>query len=412
MLAISESNREEIENEFLALVLNKNEVIDLLQIKPKLLKNPKNKKMLDYAIECYKNHKIVMPTLIAEVHKDFDVDYYVELLNNELWYPTAWKKQLEVAQESILKFYKEDYIKTLNEYLKLGRINYTEFMDKMKQLDNVQLLENSVELNKQEILESINEEKARIHLSKFDKLSNTLKMVQGDFLIIGATTGAGKSGLMINLMADLMNTFQCIYFNMEMSKSTLYKRIVSVNAEIKVNDVEHPQSEYQRNLINEALYKIEKAKLIIEHKASDMTTIKSTIAKMKDKNRHTVVFIDHLGLVKIDGMRSLYEQATEVAKELRQICLEYDCTIISASQLNRGAYSSDEITLSMLKDSGELENSASKVVLLYKDKESKKEDLMQNMIFDVAKNRDGYTGTINAIYDKEKQIFKEIENRY
>lgn len=407
MLAISESNREEIENEFLALVLNKNEVIDLLQIKPKLLKNPKNKKMLDYAIECYKNHKIVMPTLIAEVHKDFDAEYYVELLNDEIWYPSCWKKQLEVAQESILKFYKEDYIKTLNEHLKLGRINYNEFMDRMKQLDNVQLLENSVELNKQEILDSINEEKARINLNKFEKLSNTLKLVQGDFLIIGATTGAGKSGLMINLMADLMNTFQCIYFNMEMSKSTIYKRIVSVNADIKVNDVEHPQSEHQKTLINETLEKIEKAKLIIEHKASDMTTIKSTIAKMKDKDRHTVVFIDHLGLVKIDGMRSLYEQATEVAKELRQICLEYDCTIISASQLNRGAYSSDEITLSMLKDSGELENSASKVVLLYKAKDSKKEDLMQDMVFDVAKNRDGYTGTINAVYDKEKQIFKE-----
>lgn len=406
-LMVNEENRLEIENEFMALILNKNEVIDLLQIKPKLLKNPKNKKMLQYAIECYNKHKVIMPTLIAEMHSDFDVGYYVELLNDELWYPSCWKKQLEVAQESILKFYKEDYIKTLNEHLKLGRINYSEFMDRMKQLDNVQLLENSVELNKQEILDSINEEKARINLNKFEKLSNTLKLVQGDFLIIGATTGAGKSGLMINLMADLMNTFQCIYFNMEMSKSTIYKRIVSVTADIKVNDVEHPQSDYQKTLINKTLDKIEKAKLIIEHKASDMTTIKSTIAKMKDKDRHTIVFIDHLGLVKIDGMRSLYEQATEVAKELRQICLEYDCTIVSASQLNRGAYSSDEITLSMLKDSGELENSASKVVLLYKAKDSKKEDLMQDMVFDVAKNRDGYTGTINAVYDKEKQIFKE-----
>ena len=138
-----------------------------------------------------------------------------------------------------------------------------------------------------------------------------------------------------------------------------------------------------------------------------MTMIKSTIARMKDLNRHTVVFIDHLGLVKIDGMRSLYEQATEVAKELRQICLEYDCTIISASQLNRGAYSSDEITLSMLKDSGELENSASKVMLLYKSKEANKDDLMHELVFDEAKNRDGYTGIINAIYDKEKQIFSE-----
>ena len=408
MLPINENNRLEIEREFLALVLNKNEVIDLLQIKPKYLVDSKNRKMLDYAIEFYKIHGAVLPTSIVELHKDFNVDYFVELLNDEMWYPNAWKQQLEIAQESILKFYKEDVIKGLNEKLKQGLISYDYFMSSMKNIDNVQLLENSIELSKQEILDSINEEKARINLNHFEKLNNVLKLVQGDFLIIGATTGAGKSGLMINLMADLMNTYQCIYFNMEMSKSTIYKRIVSVNADIKVSDVDKPRSEYQNRLINETLDKIENAKMIIEHKASDMTAIKSTIAKMKDKERHTVVFIDHLGLVKIDGAKSLYEQATEVAKELRQICLEYDCTIISASQLNRSAYDNNaKISLSMLKDSGELENSASKVLLLYKDKDSKKEDIMQNMIFDIAKNRDGYTGIVEAVYDKEKQIFKE-----
>ena len=392
----------------MALVLNKNEVIDLLQIKPKSLYDKRNAKMLAYAIECYKLHGAVLPMSILELHKDFDSDYFVELLNDEMWYPNNWKQQLEIAQESILKFFKEDVIKGLNEKLKQGIIKYDYFMASMKKIDEIQLLENATELSKKEILESINEEKARINLNKFEKLNNILKLVQGDFLIIGATTGAGKSGLMINLMADLMNTYQCIYFNMEMSKSTIYKRIVSVNADIKVSAVDKPQTEYQNRIINETLDKIEKAKMIIEHKASDMTAIKSTIAKMKDKERHTVVFIDHLGLVKIDGAKSLYEQATEVAKELRQICLEYDCTIISASQLNRSAYDNNaKISLSMLKDSGELENSASKVLLLYKDKESKKEDIMQNMIFDIAKNRDGYTGIVEAVYDKEKQIFKE-----
>ena len=408
MLTINENNRLQIEREFMALVLNKNEVIDLLQIKPKSLYDKRNAKMLAYAIECYKLHGAVLPMSILELHKDFDSDYFVELLNDEMWYPNNWKQQLEIAQESILKFFKEDVIKGLNEKLKQGIIKYDYFMASMKKIDEIQLLENATELSKKEILESINEEKARINLNKFEKLNNILKLVQGDFLIIGATTGAGKSGLMINLMADLMNTYQCIYFNMEMSKSTIYKRIVSVNADIKVSAVDKPQTEYQNRIINETLDKIEKAKMIIEHKASDMTAIKSTIAKMKDKERHTVVFIDHLGLVKIDGAKSLYEQATEVAKELRQICLEYDCTIISASQLNRSAYDNNaKISLSMLKDSGELENSASKVLLLYKDKESKKEDIMQNMIFDIAKNRDGYTGIVEAVYDKEKQIFKE-----
>lgn len=408
MLKICEDNRLEIEREFMALVLNKNEVIDLLQIKPKYLADRRNQKMLAYAMESYKIDGAVLPTKIYQLHNDFDIDYFVELLNDTLWYSSKWKEQLEISQDSILKFYKEDIIKMLNEKLKRGDIKYDYFMESMKKIDNVQLLENATELNKKEILESINEEKARINLNRFEKLNNILKLVQGDFLIIGATTGAGKSGLMINLMADLMNTYQCIYFNMEMSKSTIYKRIVSVNADIKVSAVDKPQTDYQKGIIENALNKIEKARIIIEHKASNMTEIKATIAKMKDKERHTVVFIDHLGLVKIDGMKSLYEQATEVAKELRQICLEFDCTIISASQLNRSAYDNNaKISLSMLKDSGELENSASKVLLLYKDKNAGNVDLVQDMIFDIAKNRDGYTGIVEAVYEKEKQIFKE-----
>lgn len=407
MKAIIDNKRLENECELLALILNKNEVIDLLQIKSDYLCDKKNQKILKYVIECYEKKKSVLPIEIANKHSDFDLIYYFELYTDFFWEKNNWRSQLDNSQKLIIEYYKEDYIKFLNEKLKNGKIKYEEFMQKIKELDELQLFDETNELKKQEIIQCINEQKARINITNFNKLNNILKLVQGDFLIIGATTGAGKSGLMLNLMNDLMNTYQCIYFNMEMSKSTIYKRMVSIKAQIKVEDVENPKTDYQKQLIDNAMNEIEKAKLIVEHKASNMNMIKSTIAKMKDLSRHTIIFIDHLGLVKIDGYHSLYEQATEVAKQLRQICLEYDCTIISASQLNRGAYSSDEITLSMLKDSGELENSASKVMLLYKDKEANKDDLVQKMIFDVAKNRDGYTGIINAIYDKEKQIFKE-----
>ena len=61
----------------------------------------------------------------------------------------------------------------------------------------------------------------------------------------------------------------------------------------------------------------------------------------------------------------------------------------------------------MLKDSGELENSASKVILLYRDKDDKKDNTTVQMFLEIAKNRDGQIGIIKAKYDKTKQIFTE-----
>lgn len=410
MYKICDDNREEIENEFIALILHKPEILDLLQITPKMLKFKKNKIILQCAIDCYKKFKYIDLTQMIQVYPKLDIDYFVELFCDTMWYPNTWKEQFDTAQHSILQFYKDDVVNFLNDEFKNKKIDSTSYFEKIKKIDELQLDSDTNELTKNEIINCINEEKARINLNKYEKLNNTLRLVQGDFLIIGATTGAGKSGLMLNLMSDLMNTYQCIYFNMEMSKSTIYKRIVSINANLRISDVEHPRTEYQKQLIENAMNKIENAKLIIEHKAIDMQAIKNVVARKKDKDKHTIIFIDHIGLIKIENSKSLYEQATEVAKQLRQLCLDYDCTIICASQLNRGAYGNEKISLSMLKDSGELENSASKVMLLYKGKNSKPEDLDVEMIFEVAKNRDGFTGVIKSIYQKEKQIF--IEESY
>jgi len=411
MIDTTLNRRLDIERQFIALILNKNEIIDLLQIKPKYLADKELRKILEYSIECYKTYKIVIPAEIRKLHGDFNIDLYLDILLNEFWHQTAWRNQLDYSQEMILKFYKEDVINDLNDKLKNRVIDYNDFMEKMKKIDAVQLQEDTPILTIKEIVEIIDEDRTRIKLNNFNKINDTLKLVEGDFLIIGATTGAGKSGFMLNLMSDLMARYQCIYFNMEMSKPTIYKRLISINADIPMGAINEP-TDYQKKLIERSLKNIDDAKLIIEHKANDIKKIKSLVAKVKNKDKHTILFIDHLGLTRIEDKKSIYEQTTEVAKQLRQLCMEYDCTIIGASQLNRSAYASEEISLNMLKDSGELENSASKVILLYRDKNSPKENIEVEMIIDVAKNRDGVTGITKMKYDKSKQIFKEIVIKY
>lgn len=406
MLAISRDNREEIEDEFLALLLNKNELFDIVQVRPQYLHDKDNAKIFQYAMECYNEYKVVNPVKIVEKHKDVNLIKMGELLTETFYYDNAWKEQLKLSEDSIVKFFKEDIVNVLNAKLEKKEMSYDDFMKKMKDLDDIQLVKGSEILNREEIENNIKNEVAKIQLRNFRKLNSYLSLSQQDFLVIGAATGVGKSGFMLNLMNDLMDRYQCIYFNIEMSKSTIYKRLISIRAKIQIRDIEEPKTEYQKGLISSAIDEIEKAELIIEHSTNDIKQIKSILSKYKSKTKHTVIFVDHMGLLSIDNSKSLYEQATAVAKELRQMCLEYDCTVISASQLNRDNYKSEKASINMLKDSGELENSASKIILLYK---KEKDNKNSNMIVDIAKNREGIQDvTVEMEYDRPKQVFKEI----
>ena len=201
---------------------------------------------------------------------------------------------------------------------------------------------------------------------------------------------------------------------MEMSKSTIYKRIIAINSGIPVYDIDSPKSENQKNIIQKSIKEIVSKKNIVEHKASYLHEIKGVLGKHKDDKKHTIIFLDHIGLIKSFGKKSLYEQTTDVAKSLRQFCLDYDCTIIAACQLNRASYNSEELSLSMLKDSGELENSSSKVILLYRNKTQSGglPKFTEDMVLEIVKNRDGRLGKIPFEYDKTKQIFKEKISLY
>lgn len=402
--------REKNESEFLALLLNKPELLDVIQIKPKQLYLKYNQTTLEYAIECYSRLGYVDINDISSRHKDYDINEFLELWTNTLYYETNYQEQLKNNQEKILQFYKEDLTNYLNAKYKDGQLPYEEYTEKIKNISEISIVNGSDYLTSQEILSNINLKNTRIHLKNFKRLDETLELVKNDFLIIGATTGTGKSGFMLNLMNDLMEDYQCIYFNLEMSKSTIYKRIISINAEIPINSLSNP-SDNQKKLMNQALDKIQKSKIIVDNKTNNIKTLKTIIAKYKDNSKHTIVFIDHIGLLKYDtySNKSIYEQSTEIAKKLRQISMEYDCTIISASQLNRTAYSTGQITLSMLKDSGEVENSSSKIILLSLDKDSNKDAASVKILVDVAKNRDGRTGVMTMDYHKTSQVFKEIE---
>lgn len=409
-----EKNQDVIEKTFLSiLILNPKIGFDLLQIKPQFMESKINREILTLAIESMSKYNSVDIVTICQGNNKL-LDAIVNIVSDDYVPITDIRKQFMTMQKMILENYKKKVIKELTRKLSVNEIDCDRYLNLMEKVNEVVIKDETTILDKKELLENINSSNVGIDIKAYPKLNETLKLVQGDFLIVGASTGVGKSGLLLNLMNQLMENYQCIYFNMEMSKSTIYKRMISINCGIQVYDVDNPKSDRQRSVIKESIDSIVNRKIIIEHKASYLHEIKAVLAKHKDDKKHTIIFLDHIGLIKSNGKKSLYEQTTDVAKSLRQFCLDYDCTIIAACQLNRASYNSDDLSLSMLKDSGEVENSSSKVILLYKNKiqSSGLEKFTDDMILEIVKNRDGRLGKISFEYDKTKQIFKEKINNY
>ena len=403
----SEFTVEDVEKEFLSiLVLKPTMAFDLLQIKPNYLSNGKYSAIMKAIIELYEKHKIVDIAQISVHCKGITLAELCEIVDDEYVPITDIKKQFMACQVTILENHKKRVIEGLFKKLKNGDFDSVSYLEKMAKISEINIKNDTNILTKEEIEKNILSEKIRIKLNDFPTLDKMLKLVQQDFVIIGAATGTGKSSLLLNFMNDLMDRYQCIYFNMEMSKSTIYKRMISIKSNVPISYIENPASDYQQNIIKKAINDLEKNQIIIEHKANYLQEIRQVLKVFKN-DKHTIIFLDHIGLIKSEKNKSIYEQTTDIAKSLRQLCLDYDCTIIAACQLNRASYTANEPNLSMLKDSGELENSSSKVILLYRDKTSSSDSLNPVMILDIVKNRDGQYGKVFCKYDKSKQIFKE-----
>ena len=282
------NNHDLVEIEFLSILgLNQN-VMKLLQIKPKYLQNPKYQKLMEAMIYSYEKEGVISPGGLYSYKNEAEImEIYCDVITEENLPVTKEKERFMICQKVILDVYKKKVINDLSEKLRNGNLKSEPYLEKMAKINSISIKDETNILTKEELEKNIDTELIGINLPKFSRLDETLKLVQGDFLIIGASTGVGKSGLLLNLMNTLMNKYQCIYFNMEMSKSTIYKRMIAIRADVPVSHIARPETEYQKELIKKAMQSIIADKPIIEHKSSYIHEIKAILGSNKDK-RHTI----------------------------------------------------------------------------------------------------------------------------
>lgn len=390
------------EYEYLALVINYNDLLKRTIIKKEYFEG-KDKILFEIIIKEYKkNNALVLAELVK--YNNFDLDYYIELLENNL-YSTSREKQFKILEKQIIENFKSRQLKRTIELFSGNIDEFYKQIDKIRELN----IEENEYITAEDMINTLEEKNSQVKLG-FSDLDKTLYISQNDFVILAGGTGTGKTTFALNLLSNLSKEYQCVYFNMEMSKKTLYKRLSAIETGIninKFNDIRTLETK-ETKFLYQKISEIEERKIILINNSQNIDNIEKIISNIKD-DRKIVVILDHIGLINSQG-NSLYEKMTNVAKKIRGLCLDYNCTIFGLCQLSRESQKDERAPkLQDLRDSGEIEQSARKVILLY-NKDYKKQIDIKNVDILVAKNDDGSCLAKNFKFDTKKQKFVEVEN--
>ncbi len=391
------------EFEYLSLVINYNDFLDRTILKKDYFES-KNKIMFDIIKTEYNKSKTLVISELVN-YKNFDIDYYMELVNGNI-YTSSRELQFKILEKKIIEQFKDRILKkVINTYN--GDINkFYKLIDNIRELN----IEENEYITCKDMIETLQEEQSQIKLG-FSDLDRTLYISQNDFVILAGGTGTGKTTFALNLLSNLSKNYQCVYFNMEMSKKTLYKRLSAMESNIdvtKLNEIKSLNESDAKRLYSK-ISEIEQRKIILINNSQTIENIERTISRVKS-DKKIIAILDHIGLIGCEG-NSLYEKMTNIAKKIRGICLDYNCTIFGLCQLSRESQKDErQPKLQDLRDSGEIEQSARKVLLLH-NKDIKNQNDIKNVDLLVAKNDDGSYIIKEFKFDTKKQRFMEVESR-
>lgn len=399
-------NQYDIENNLICCIFLKNSLIEELFIDVSCFKNSYNKRMILFLKEIYKKYKkLDVPLIVSEMktenEKNIFIKYISQIINLE---PSS--SMFYEYQQKLIDIHKDDLIKQeINKYSK-KQIELDELVENINKISNeVMVIKQNNKKTPEEMIYMIRNRNKLIRFPRFWALNEKLKIKKKTVNVIGARPSEGKSALALNLFCDLAKENKCIYFNMEMTEEEVYERMLGIEANIPIADINKPQTEYQDQKIMEVANKIYNYKYEVINGSKTVQAIKNKIIK-EQKDEHVIVFIDYTGYIVGKPGQNDRERIGEAVRELNNITKDYNCTIFLIAQINRNG--SDVPTMQDLKDSGEIEQTADTIILIHDEHKDVNADVKE-IGFLIPKCRGGKRNIrIPVIFDKTKQRM-EIE---
>ena len=240
----------------------------------------------------------------------------------------------------------------------------------------------------------------------FDALDDALYCEAGDFLVVGGYPSAGKTALALQFAWHQAKGRRVGFFSLETGGGKLQDRAMTMITRVPFDHIKRNRLTgedveavtFRAGQINERTLDI------VEAAGMTVTDIQAVSLSRKFE----IIYIDYLQLIRPgDSRRSRVEQVSQISMDLHQMAQRTGITVVGLSQLSRPESRGEAVKapgMSSLRESGQLEQDADVVMLLYKEEPN---NSRSRRVCKVAKNKEGEIFATMLAFDGSTQSFKE-----
>jgi len=234
----------------------------------------------------------------------------------------------------------------------------------------------------------------------------TAGLQPSDLILVAARPAMGKTAFALNVAhhAAVVNNVTTAVFSLEMSKEQVVNRLISAESMVDAGRIRTGALEGDDWMhIIKALQPLSRAPLYIDDTpVITPAEIRAKCRRLKLSHNLGLVVVDYIQLMNGTGRsESRQVEITEISRSLKAAARELNVPVLACSQLSRACEtrSDHRPILSDLRESGAIEQDADIVAFVYREEYYKKDTDKKNQAeINIAKQRNGMTGTIELMY--------------
>ena len=230
----------------------------------------------------------------------------------------------------------------------------------------------------------------------------------GELIVLAARPGQGKTSLALQMAAHMARVGRSVYFaSLEMGHDELALKLLCSEAGVSTQRIRSGSlTDVESQRLAEASQRIASKRLHLH----DWPSIRPfDIGRAARRLKCDVAIVDYLQIVTPpDDRKKRYEQVGDISRDLKRLAREMRIPVIACAQIGRQADQSKENRprLSQLRESGNIENDADQVLLLWRPEGGiGKDNDCWDAELEVAKNRHGPNARIRLDWDGPKTRF-------